>query len=936
MLFRCYGLHYLRTPLLMDTFYQCRITLLIIGLLLGNGLSAQPDVLSPPVGDEPTPQFIQPNPPPQHVRTMGEWEEIEGLVIAWDDDYEDILTEIVRYAVEECLVYIVTPDVSVPQFHLLPLGVPAENLRFITTAFNSVWIRDYGPWTVYLNKVSERGISDYLYNRPARVHDDQVPYEVADYIGSPIYNADENPYSWIHSGGNFLRDGVRTAYSSDLVLKENSGKTGQEIAEYARVFFGIQDYRFLSRLNYDTIHHLDMHMRTLDEETIAIGEYPPGIADGPVIEANLEFLRNHYRTPYGKPYRILRLPMPPEGGNFPPLGDYRTYTNSIFVNKTIMVPTYAAPTDEVALQLYRDYFPGYRVVGINCNDIIRQLGALHCITKLVGVEEPLWIEHPRLRDTYGTAPCYPVQAWLYHDSGIAGANLYYRTNPMATFQQLTMLPDEEDSNRWEAAIPGQSTGLEVQYYIEAVANNGKRQVRPLPAPAGYYHFQVKDWTNPPVTKWVQTNREVAPGTTILFTNDSQEGTSSTFWSFPGGDPVITNEEEVNVVYDTPGNYAVRLVTSNPQGSDTLLMSNSVRVREAYLPFTENFSEAVPTAWEIVNPDNGTVQWQWREESACTGGCLEVRHRQAPQKLNREYLRTAVDLRGYAQAGLAFKVAYAQRHPRHFDELRVNVVDQQGQHVNIYNKGGDVLASVTEYLPGFEPASCEDWRAEFIDLSPWEDQQVILEIESIGDRGSSIYLDEISLLANAVPVADIAYPADNTLYIGAGGPLEEILRVEAEDSDGEVVSVDFFMGNDFLGSDDEAPYEMPFLLPGWGEYALQARATDNLGVQVWTAPITVRYDFDNSTINLGNLPIKVNLVPNPVNTTTALLVESEAYFSGLELMISNATGQTISSWTANVNNGISRMEVPVETLPVGTYWLRISHEDQQLALPFVKM
>jgi agmatine/peptidylarginine deiminase/PKD repeat protein len=918
----------------MDAFYQLRYFLLLFGLLTLTGLSAQVNRTDTQEEDTPPQPFFQPNPPPQNVRTMGEWEEVEGLVIAWEDDYEDILTQIVRYAVEECLVYIIAPDFSNLQIHLIQSQIPLGNLRFITSGFNSVWIRDYGPWTVYLQKVHERGISDYLYNRPNRLLDDQIPYEVADYIGSPLYNADENPYRWMHSGGNFLMDGVHTGYSSDLVLRENSGKTGLEIAEYARLFFGIEDYRILSRLNYDTIHHLDMHMRTLDEETIAIGEYPPGVADGPVIEANLQFLRNHYRTPYGKPYRILRLPMPPQGGQYPPFADYLTYTNSVFLNKTIMVPTYDAPSDSIALQLYRDYFPGYRVVGINCNEIIDELGALHCITKLVGVKRPLWIAHPRLRDVYGEQSAHPVDAWIYHETGITSATLYYRTNEEATFLPLPMTRNTNDPDHWQAALPAIPLGTEVHYYIEALANSGKRQVRPLPAPAGYYHFQVKDWTSPPVAQWVQTEREVAPGTQIMFTNDSEEGPVSWTWTFPGGVPLLSNNEEVTVTYPNPGQYSVRLVAANPLGADTLLRPNSIRVREAFPPFSESFPTSSPTAWEIINPDNGNVQWQWRAEGGCNGPCLEVPHRDSPQKLNREYLRTAIDLRGYTQASLQFAVAYAQRHPLHFDELRVNLVDQQGHHHNIYNKGGNVLATVGMPIPGFVPSNCNDWRTETVDLSPWEGQQFILEIESIGDRGNSIYLDEISLAANALPQANIAFPANNTLYIGVG-PLQQIMRVEASDSDGEIAEIDFFQGSNFLGSDVTPPYEMPFLMLNWGHYNLQARATDNEGAQVWTQSITVRYDYENGTSSLGNLPVSVTLVPNPVNTKAALLIQSEAAYRGLELTISNPAGQIIQQWVSDLGSGTSRLEVPVEQLPAGAYWLQVRYEDQQLVLPLVK-
>jgi hypothetical protein len=53
-----------------------------------------------------------------------------------------------------------------------------------------------------------------------------------------------------------------------------------------------------------------------------------------------------------------------------------------------------------------------------------------------------------------------------------------------------MTQDPLDASRWTAAIPHQENGSEVFYYISAEASNGKTQVRPLAAPAGYFHFTV--------------------------------------------------------------------------------------------------------------------------------------------------------------------------------------------------------------------------------------------------------------------------------------------------------------------------------------------------------------------------------------------------------------------------------------------------------------
>ena len=45
-------------------------------------------------------------------------------------------------------------------------------------------------------------------------------------------------------------------------------------------------------------------------------------------------------------------------------------------------------------------------------------------------------------------------------------------------------------NYWGAQIPPQPPGTTIYYYVQAQAAAGKTQVRPLPAPSGYWKFRV--------------------------------------------------------------------------------------------------------------------------------------------------------------------------------------------------------------------------------------------------------------------------------------------------------------------------------------------------------------------------------------------------------------------------------------------------------------
>jgi len=429
-------------------------------------------------------------PPTEPVRAMAEWEELQAIVITWTQ-YPNILREIVRHAKEEVEVIIVCSNAAVVKNTLNAANIDwTTNITFIEEPFNSIWVRDYGPNSCYLNDVDSLVFVDWIYNRP-RPHDDVVPEHVATQLDIPIYETTATPTNLVHTGGNFMVDGLGMGFSSKLILDENDGiHTEADVNSIMKDFMGLHTFVKMENLPYDLIHHIDMHMKLLDEKTLLVGEYPEGVADGPQIEANIEYVLDVFTSSYGDPFNIIRIPMPPENGQYPNTGgDYRTYTNALFVNKTILVPIYEPQYDEPALAIWEEAMPGYNIVGINCNQIIPASGALHCITKEVGVANPLLIQHNALPLVYAGNEDYPVSATIKHRSGIANATVFYTTDLAAGYQSVSMTALSDDE--WLAIIPQQSNGDTVYYYIHAEANSGRQQVRPLPAPASYFSFYIE-------------------------------------------------------------------------------------------------------------------------------------------------------------------------------------------------------------------------------------------------------------------------------------------------------------------------------------------------------------------------------------------------------------------------------------------------------------
>jgi len=444
-------------------------------------------------------------PPFDNIRTAAEWEEVQALVITWTNQYNSIQRKIVDAAQEECRVIIHCSDSNQVKAYLNGQGVPDVNIDYIEAPFNSIWIRDYGGNTCYANMVEDVFLVDWIYNRP-RPSDDVIPDAYGDYLGMDVYSTTANPNKIMSTGGNWMSDGDEIAFSSNLVLNENDGNgdygslsypnhTEAELDEIFQNWMGIEAYIKMTELPYDDIHHIDMHMKLLDEETLLVGEYPQGTSDGPQIEANIQYVLSNFNTKFGTPFKVVRIPQPSAtNGNFPPNAYYRTFTNMTFVNNTILLPTYRQEYDTIAIRILEENLPGYTIVPIDIDNsgqnLISNGGGIHCITHTVGVNEPLYISHKKLENTADTENDYLATATILHRNGIADASLFYKTDPSDEYTEITM--SNTNGNEWSASIPAQPLETTVYYYVAGIAENGKQGTHPFPAPLGTHVFKVTD------------------------------------------------------------------------------------------------------------------------------------------------------------------------------------------------------------------------------------------------------------------------------------------------------------------------------------------------------------------------------------------------------------------------------------------------------------
>ncbi|HQP05176.1 MAG TPA: M6 family metalloprotease domain-containing protein, partial [Bacteroidales bacterium] len=102
----------------------------------------------------------------------------------------------------------------------------------------------------------------------------------------------------------------------------------------------------------------------------------------------------------------------------------------------------------------------------------------------------------------------------------------------------------------------------------------------------------------PTCNFIADNTNVLEGSTINFTDLSTQMPTSWQWSFPGGTPATSNEQNPSVVYNVPGTYDVSLTVTNSAGTDS-------ETKSAYIMVVE--TPEVIVLWDFPNsPDNNVA------------------------------------------------------------------------------------------------------------------------------------------------------------------------------------------------------------------------------------------------------------------------------------------------------------------------------------------
>ena len=329
-----------------------------------------------------------------------EWHPQSGIQLTWphaQTDWADYLNQITltfidmtRAIARHEKVLIVTPFVDDVRAMVQASVDKAlhHNILFRYAPTNDIWARDHAFITLLPEGEGVPRLVDFRFNgwgeKFEAGKDNLINSRL--FFDGAFRGHYVNRNAFVLEGGSIESDGKGTVFTTSQCLlapHRNQPFSREEIELRLKQMLGARRIVWLDHGNLmgdDTDGHIDTIMRTAPDDTLLCiatdNVNDPQHDDFKALEAQLRTIT----TLDGRPYRLLRLPIPDaiyDGEDRLPA----TYANFVILNGAVLCPTYAQPhNDRQALDTLAEAFQGREIIPIDARTVIRQHGSLHCLT----------------------------------------------------------------------------------------------------------------------------------------------------------------------------------------------------------------------------------------------------------------------------------------------------------------------------------------------------------------------------------------------------------------------------------------------------------------------------------------------------------------------------------------------------------------------------
>ena len=329
---------------------------------------------------------------------------------------------------------------------------------------------------------------------------------------------------------------------------------------------------------------------------------------------------------------------------------------------------------------------------------------------------------------------------------------------------------------------------------------------------------------------IYTDRqEVCSGDNLQFFDQSYNNISSWSWSFPGGTPSTSNQQNPTVTYSSTGTYNVTLQVSDPLGNSvSKTFSNYVTVIGGagnYTPFEESFENIVHLAssnWTSNNLSGPGFQVISNISSA-GNKCVKLDNSQASDGDIDELISEPLDLSNLGSASFSFKYAFAKKNNSNTDFLRVLASFNCGETwiLRKYIPSSVIGTRANTYAP-YTPSG-SDWVT--INVPGISNAYLVdnfrFKFEFNSGGGNDLFIDEINL-SGPLTVSDKNAVNDFHVFPNPGNDLVTVsfsnsenindAKIHLIDASGRVVKK--LVNDSFIKGNHQFEFSVSEIESGW--------------------------------------------------------------------------------------------------------------------------
>ena len=288
------------------------------------------------------------------MRSPLEWDPLEGVLLTtWTSSYDDSFVPLTRALLDTgTTVFVCSREDEQANLNAHAWLDGEDGVVWLDCGVDTIWVRDWGPFFLEDEELG-RVLGDSSY-QAVRPNDNGYPTDAgADHFDAPVHRIPMRL-----DGGNVLALEDGRCLSSTTVHTRHPDFEADDAIALMDEGLGCTDVLFLDPIEGEPTGHVDFHALPLPGGRV-VSAVPQN--DDRLIDAGLEVL------PADLPDSTL----------------FETWQNAIWVEDTLLVPTYDGLDNEGALDQLQGWLPDTELVPVPSDALIASGGAIHCVVKQV-------------------------------------------------------------------------------------------------------------------------------------------------------------------------------------------------------------------------------------------------------------------------------------------------------------------------------------------------------------------------------------------------------------------------------------------------------------------------------------------------------------------------------------------------------------------------